>query len=129
MAIKSRTSYTSKGQRRNVAKKTLNVMNSDRRTHPSVKDMMIRWNHRQEIINKPRSTKQKELRERYLEEDRVDLQAHKLMDQYRDVNLSKATAVQAAKTNFIEQLHSKWSPKLKAFREASKGKFKNKIIS
>lgn len=127
MATKS--AYVSKGQRPNISRKILNAMKSDRRTNPSVEDVMKRYKYRQEIINKPRNSKQKGLRERYLEEDRVDLQAHKLMDQYRDVGLSKAGAVHAVKTNFIEQLHSKWSPRLKAFRDANKGKSKNKIIS
>ena len=60
MAINSRSAYVSKGQRRNVARKTINAMKSEKRLNPPVKDVLARMKYRQEIINKPRGAKQKE---------------------------------------------------------------------
>ena len=112
--------YVSKGQRPNVARKIRNDMAADRRANPRIQDVQKSQAHRKEIIRSPRSAHDKQLAERYLEEDRVEYQAWKLLDQYRDVGLQKSTAIQAVKTNYTEQLHSKWSPILKAHQESKK---------
>lgn len=126
---KSNISYISKGQRPNVARKTVNLIRQERRANPPIEDMFKRRNHRQGIIDKPRGKKEQELRDRYLDEDRVSLQAFKLMDQYRDVHLLKSTAIQAVMTNFTEQLHAKWGPRLKNFRDSKKSGRKEEFIN
>lgn len=116
----SKTGYTSKGQRRNVARKVRNAIRRERRADPPLSDVFQRMDFRNEVINKPRGSKQRELQDRYVEEDRVEQQAGKLLEQYREVGLPKSAAVQAVKTNYIEQLHGKWGPRLKDFRESEK---------
>ncbi len=118
----AKTGYTSKGQRRNVARKVRNAMKVARRLNPPMEDVIKRMDFRNEVINKPRGPKQRELQDRYVEEDRIEHQAGKLMEQYREVGLPRSAAVQAVKTNYIEQLHGKWGPRLKAFRESAKNK-------
>lgn len=114
--------YVSKGQRRNVSRQSRLDLAADHRANPSLKDMLKRLAYREEIIRHPRSAHDKVLADRYLEEDRVELQAWKLIDQYREVGLTKASAVHAVKTNYVEHLHSKWSPILKAHQEEKKKK-------
>ncbi len=116
----SANGYTSKGQRRNVSRKTINAMAADRRANPRIQDTLKSMAARREIIRSPRSAHQKVLADRYSEEDRVEFQAWKLIDQYRDVGLERATAFQAVKTNYVEHLHTKWSPILKAHHESAK---------
>lgn len=108
--------YTSKGERPNVSAKIRNALRRDRRARPNVDDMIRSWSARQEIISKPRGEKQRELRERYIAQEDVQYQAHKLYDQYRDAGITWAACVQAVKTNFVEYLHNKWSPRIKAVR-------------
>ena len=117
---KTKTSYISKGQRRSVSRKLCNAIRRDRRAHPPVEDILKRMEARQEIIAKPRGSKQKELREKYIEEERIELQAFKVLEQYHDVGLPRGAAIQAVKTNYIEQLHAKWGPILRKFRDSAK---------
>ena len=120
--------YTSKGQRRNVARKTVNMMRRERRANPRMEDVLKRMAYREAIINRPRGDKEKELSKRYDAEDKILLQAEELMDHYRDVGLPRSAAIQAAKTNFSEQLHAKWGPRLRKFRDAEKTGQKEQFI-
>lgn len=117
---KSVNSYISKGQRPNISRKICNDIRRRRRADPLIEDILKRYFHRKEIIDKPRGKKQHELRDRYIEEERLSLQAFKLTDQYREVGLSKAEAMQAVKTNYTERLHAKWSPIIQRFRDSRK---------
>ena len=80
MSKKSGTSYTSKGQRPNVSRKLCNAIRRDRRANPPVEDVLKQRKHRQGIIGKPRGKKEQELRDRYIEEERVSVKAWKLME-------------------------------------------------
>lgn len=122
MANSSGKTYVSKGLYRNVSRKIVNLMRSERRKNPPIEDLIKKREARQLIISKPRTAKQKELRERYLEEERIEHQSYLLIDQYKDVGLSRGEAIHAVKTHFVDQLHAKWGPRLKALREAEKKK-------
>ena len=123
-----KTSYVSKGQRPNVSRKITNMMKQERKANPRIEDILKSYNHRQGIIGKPRGKKEQELRDRYIEEERVSHQAQKLMEHYRDVGLPKSTAIQAVMTNFTEQLHVKWGPILRKFRDSEKAGGKKEFI-
>lgn len=112
--------YTSKGERRNVARRAVLALRADRRANPTIKDMMKRHAHRQQILNSPKGAHEKKLAERYAEEDRVEFEAGKLLEQYGSVGLTKAAAVQAIKTNYTDRLHEKWSPILKKASETGR---------
>jgi hypothetical protein len=117
MAKKSSgTNYVSKGDRPNLARKTRNMLRRDRRENPAVEDVMRSYAVKQEIIAKPRGDKQRELRERYIAEEDTHYQALKLFEQYKEAGIKWAACIQAIKTNFVEHLHNKWSPRLKAVK-------------
>lgn len=112
--------YESKGERRNVARRTILDMRADRRANPDWKDVMKSEAVKAEVIRSPRGSQQKELADRYIMEQRIEAQAWKLLDQYGKVGMKRAAAIQAVKTNFVEQLHMKWSPLLKEYNEKNK---------
>ena len=114
--------YISNGERPNVSRKIVLSMAADRRLNRSPFDTERSRSVRAEIIRQPRSAHDKVLADRYVEQDRVEFQAWKLIDQYREVGLERATAIQAVKTNYVEHLHTKWSPILKAHQEERKKK-------
>ena len=105
---------------RNVSRRTYNMMRRERRVNPALVDVLKRMEHRRGIISSPKGKKENELRDRYLDEDYVKQAAEKLFVQYKEINITWAACVQAIKTNFAEQLHSKWGPRLKAYREEQK---------
>ncbi|KKN24771.1 hypothetical protein LCGC14_0891560 [marine sediment metagenome] len=107
---------------RNVSRRTYNMMRREHRANPALADVLKRMEHRQGIIFSPKGKKEHELRERYLDENYVKQAAEKLFVQYKEINITWAACVQAIKTNFAEQLHSKWGPRLKAHREEQKAK-------
>ena len=121
MAKKS-SGYISKGQRQNVARSTIILCRAWRKENPRIEDIIKSQSHRNEIIAKPRTAKHKELRERYIREDDIEFDAFKLMDQYRDVNLTRGETIQAIKTNYVDKLHHKWGIKLREFRNREKKK-------
>jgi len=112
---------------RNVSRRTYNMMRREKRTNPKLVDVLKRMEHREGIIFNPKGKKENELRDRYLDEDYVKRSAEKLFIQYEEIGITWAACVQAIKTNFAEQLHSKWGPRLKAHREAEKEKKKGTV--
>lgn len=121
--------YISKGQRPNVSRKVHNMMRRHRRANPTLEDVLKRMEYREGVITSPKGKKEHELRDRYLDENYTNQAAEKLFIQYKEVNITWAACVQAAKTNFAEQLHSKWGPRLKAHREEQKNnKKKNELV-
>ncbi len=113
---------------RNVSRRTYNMMRREHRANPALEDVLKRMEHRQGIISNPKGKKEHELRDRYLDEDYTNQAAKKLFEQYKVIDITWAACVQAIKTNFAEQLHSKWGPRLKAYREEIKDKKKTNVI-
>ena len=95
----------------NVSRKVRNAMRRERRLNRSVEDVHRSKEHRDLIISKPRNQHQKELAERYKRERFVYNEALKLWNQYRDHNIPWSQCVQAIKTDWVENLHAKWSQK------------------
>lgn len=114
---KKRDKYTSKGQRRNVARSTIILMRKYRKEHKPLKDILKRLERRTRVINKP-TFDEKKLRQRYIEEEYIESAAYKIYMQYKEIGITWSACVQAIKTNYVEQLHNKWSPRLKEFRDS-----------
>ena len=112
---------------RNVSRKIYNMMRRHRRANPELVDILKRMKYRDGIIFSPKGKKEHELRDRYLDEDYTKQASEKLFIQYKEIGITWAACVQAIKTNFAEQLHSKWGPRLKAYREEMKEKEKGAI--
>lgn len=121
----AKTGYISRGQRPNVSRKISNLIRRERRLNRPLEDILKRYFYKKGIIDKPRGQKEKELRERYLEEERISLQAFKLIDQYREVGLPKSVAVHAVMTNYTDQVHTVWGPKLQKFLNLDKASRNN----
>lgn len=111
---------------RNLSRRTYNILRRERRANPALIDFLKRMEHRQGVISSPKGKKGHELRDRYLDEDYTKQAAEKLFMQYKEIGITWAACVQAIKTNFAEQLHSKWGPRLKVYREEMKEKEKGK---
>lgn len=107
---------------RPLNKKIKNLMRSERKAKSPVVDVLKRMEYRSLVTAKPRGAKEIKLAERYIEEDNTRYNAAKLFEQYQEAGITWASCVQAVKTNYVEQLHNKWSPRLKAIREEEKSK-------
>lgn len=112
---------------RSVSRITTNMLRRERRVNPALVDVLKRMEYREGVIYSPKGKKEHELRDRYLDEDYTNRAASKLFDDYKVIGITWAACVQAIKTNFAEQLHSKWGPRLKAHKEAEKAKKKGPV--
>lgn len=117
---KNSSGYISKGERRNVSRRTILDIRADHRANPDWKDVMKSQAVKAEVIRNPKGSHQKELAKRYIMEERIEAQAGKLLDQYDKVGMKRGAAIQAVKTNFVEQLHMKWGSILKEYNEQNK---------
>ena len=109
----SGTHYTSKGERKNVSRWSKLAARRERKANPTVKDALKSYHHRQQIMNAPKTPKEKELAARYAEQDRIESQAYPLLEQYGSVGLQRGEAIMAVKTSHLERLHAKYSARLK----------------
>jgi len=103
-----------------ISQKTKNLMRIERKANPPIEDVLKRMEYRSMIIAKPHGSHEAKLRDRYIEEENTKFNASKLYEQYQEAGITWAACVQAAKTHYIEHLHNKWSPRLKAVREEEK---------
>lgn len=110
--------YVSKGERRNVSRKTRNMLRADKRANPDIEDVLKSLEFKTRIIDKPKGAKEKALQERYINEENTQQAALKIYEQYEKVGITWAACVQAVKTNFGEQLHTKWRPILKNYKDS-----------
>lgn len=112
---KSRPTYTSKGQRRCVARKTLNAMRRDRRENPSIDSLFQASDHRRLVLGRPKDKNLAILYKKYVEEDRVNSRAEDLFKSFKSAGVTWAACVQAVKTDYIAQLEMKFgrAPKTK----------------
>ena len=118
--------YVSNGERPNVNKKTMNGVNAER---PFDVDAHMRsQNVKRDIIYRPHGAKEAELKKRYQAEQEVEVETARLLNRYGVAGMTKAEAVMAVKTNFVENLHKKWGPRLRNYlreQEKKKGVFAN----
>jgi len=113
---KKRKNYISKGQRPNVSKK--NRVKST----PSVAARLQSFMKKQQVIDKPQNNIEKELRKRYVKEDKINTEACRLLNRYQICGLQKSTAVQAVMTDKVDILTKKWSKILSEYLEKEKKK-------
>lgn len=112
--------YVSKGQRPNVSRKIRNMVKRARREDRPVEDILKSDANRQRILEKPAGEKERSLRDRYREEDRVAKAAALLFKQFENQGMSWAAAVQAVKTDKVPEVTEKYLHKQNKRKEASK---------
>lgn len=110
---KSRVHYTSKGQRPNVSKSIIKDVKRHRLM--TVNSLLQRLAHRERIISKPQNKIEANLKEKYIKEDEVLMEAGKLYNKYKVCGVKWSACVQAVKTNWIKEFNGKWYPKYKSF--------------
>lgn len=110
MARKSgvKTPYTSKGQRPNVARTTINAMRRDRRLNPSIASIFQRAEYRSMVLSRPKDRKLANLHKKYVEQEQIKSRAEGLYKQFIGAGVTWAACVQAVKTDYIGQLEMKY---------------------
>lgn len=104
----TKTPYTSKGQRPNVARKTINAMRRDRRLNPSVDSVYARAEHKRIVLSRPKDRSLATLHKKYIAEEQIKLRAESLYKQFQGAGVKWSACVQAVKTNWITQLEMKF---------------------
>ena len=110
--------YKSKGQRPNVSRDVLNAIRRDRPV--SIEDMSKSRKFRERVIGRPQNKVEEKLKKKYLLENEVELKAARLMSSFSDCGLTRAEAVQAAKTDRVSEVINKWKPRLSIWRREQK---------
>ncbi len=100
--------YTSKGQRRNVARATILAMRRDRRLNPSVASIFQRAEHRSMVLSRPKDRNLATLYKKYSDQELVKARAEGLFKQFQGAGVTWAACVQAAKTDYVGQLEMKY---------------------
>lgn len=101
------------GKRNTTNQKTLNAMRKE--TGETIRSLLDRNRTRNRIIWSPQNAAEAKLKDRFQEQNRVELEVCKLLNHYGKCGMVRATAVQAIKTNYVDKLNEKWGPKLKAW--------------
>ena len=114
----------SKGQRRNVSRWARNAMRREHKENPSVASLMQARNHRSRVISSPQNAKERELKEKYLREQGIELRCADLLKQFESAGLTRAGAIHAIKTDRVSELSEKWRGKKSAKVNNSKQKEK-----
>lgn len=135
MVKKSGTAYVSKGERPNVSRKLVNVMRRERRANPTLKMILARMTHRNELA-KRQDKSSKEAFQRILDRESIHYQASDLYEKYKtaytivktrngDSRRSYCTwsaCVQAVVTDWVPSFNNKWSPRLGQANDEDKSK-------
>ena len=100
--------YTSKGERRNVARKTVNAMRRERRLKPTLESIFQKMDHKRLILSRPKDKSVADQFKKYVDNDQIKLRAEALQKQYRGVGIKYSACVQAVKTNYVPQLEMKF---------------------
>jgi len=113
----SGTTYTSSGERRNVARKTLNMMRKERKTNPSMRSLIAKRAYRDEIMNRQGN---KELKDKIILKEKLENTALQLYETYKSAGITWSACMQAAKTDWVSELHHKWSQTLARSKDSKK---------
>ncbi len=103
-----KTPYTSKGQRPNVARKTVNAMRRDRRLNPAIDSIFQRMDHRRMVLSRPKDRNLAKLHKKYSTQEQVKNRAESLFKQFQGAGVTWAACIQAVKTDYIGQLEMKF---------------------
>lgn len=74
----------------------------------------LRWKTR--VIERPQNARERILKDKYLKELEVESQAAQLLNRFAEIGLSKAAAYHAIKSDKVDQLLNKWTPRLTEFK-------------
>lgn len=112
---KSSKHYISKGQRPNVSAYTRKLVRKFRFLNRPIEDVLKSMTHIDRVIAKPFNKKEKELKERYLEQRMVESKCYEVMNRFSKAGLTRAATIMAIKTDQIPELINKWKPRMAAF--------------
>jgi len=75
----------------------------------------LKWRTR--VIDRPQNAKERSLRDKYIKENDIESRSAYLLNRFAEVGLKKAEAIQAVKTDKVETLTNKWTPRLTEFKK------------
>jgi len=117
--------YTSKGQRPNVNKKIRNMVRKHRLENRPIEDVLKSMKFKQIIIKSAKTPKEKAMREKFLEEKRIESACDSLLQKYGEAGLTRAEVIHAVKTDYISTLENKWLSRKKIWTSQQEKKGKN----
>lgn len=107
MGSKSKgTTYISKGEFRNVSRKTVNALRRERRANPSLESIKAKRFYRDEIMNKQGNNS---IKDKIILQERQEATALQLYETYQSIGITWSACMQAVKTDWVSELHLKWS--------------------
>lgn len=122
---KSGDHSVSKGQRPNVNKKIRNMVRKHKLKNRPLEDIVRSINFKKAIMHSAKTTEEKRLRAKFLEDERVEKACSDLLSKFEEAGLTRAGAIFAIKTNQISSLEDKWSSRKKIWISQQQKKGKN----
>jgi len=108
------TAYVSKGERRNVSRTTRNMMRRYRKASFNARSDTDKRAHRDLIMNKMGN---QEAKDKIIVRERNESIALQIFETYKEVGITWGACMQAAKTDWVSELHYQWSQTLAKSKE------------
>ena len=122
---KSGNHSVSKGERPNVNKKIRNMVRKHRLENRPLEDILRSTNFKKAVMQSAKTAEEKRLREKYLEDERVEKACSDLLGKFGESGLTRAGAIFAIKTNQVTSLEDKWLSRKKIWISQQQKKGKN----
>jgi hypothetical protein len=101
---------------RPVSKLYKRLARNDRSEYARLDSFFQSLRLRTRVIDRPQNAQERILRDKYLKTQDVETRAAQLLNQYGEAGLQRAEAIQAVKTDRVDLLTNKWSPRLTEFK-------------
>ena len=98
---KSGNHSVSKGERPNVNKKIRNMVRKHRLENRPLEDILRSTNFKKAVMQSAKTAEEKRLREKFLEDERVEKACSDLLGKFGESGLTRAGAIFAIKTNQV----------------------------
>ena len=122
---KSGNHSVSKGERPNVNKKIRNMVRKHRLENRPLEDILRSTNFKKAVMQSAKTAEEKRLREKFLEDERVEKACSDLLGKFGESGLTRAGAIFAIKTNQVTSLEDKWLSRKKIWISQQQKKGKN----
>ena len=122
---KSGNHSVSKGERPNVNKKIRNMVRKHRLENRPLEDILRSTNFKKAVMQSAKTAEEKRLREKFLEDERVEKECSDLLGKFGESGLTRAGAIFAIKTNQVTSLEDKWLSRKKIWISQQQKKGKN----
>jgi hypothetical protein len=101
---------------RPVSKLYKRLARHDRSEYSRLDSLFQSLRLRTRVIERPQNAQEKILKEKYLNTQEVETRAAHLLNQFGEAGLKRAEAIQAVKTDRVDLLTNKWTPRLTEFK-------------